>query len=103
MNRLDHNTQGEQLFNLSKHAEKRASQRGVPKKIIELIQIYGEEIHRGGGCVVRFISKKGLEFIYTEIGREERKVLKNKENAYIVENDGFVITAGYLYKKVVSH
>ena len=103
MNRLDQNNQTEQLFNLSKHAEKRASQRGVPNKIIELIQIYGEEIHRGGGCVVRFFSKKGLEFIYSELGREEGKILKNKENAYIVEHDGFVITTGYLYKKVLCH
>ena len=103
MNRVEPINQSKQLFHLSKHAERRACQRGVPKKIIELIQIYGEEIHRGGGGVVRFFSKKGLEFIYSELGREEKEILKNKESAYIVENDGLVITTGYLYKRVISH
>lgn len=103
MDRVDPINQSKQLFKLSKHAAKRACQRGVPIKIIELIQVYGEEIHRGGGVVVRFFSKKGLEFIYSELGKEEKKMLKNKESAYIVENDGFVITTGYLYKRVVSH
>ena len=72
-------------------------------KIIELIQIYGDEIPANAGCVIRYFPKKGLEYVYSELSKTEKKMLKNKENAYIIENDGFVVTTGYLYKRIVRH
>jgi len=103
MNRAEQIDQDAPLYNLSIHAKKRASQRGISKKIIELIQIYGEEAPSSHGCVIKFIPKKELGFIYSDLTKDEQKMLKDKVNTYIVESDGFVITTGHRYKKIIKH
>ena len=103
MNRAEQIDQNAPLYNLSIHANKRASQRGISKEIIELIQIYGEEAPSSHGCVIKFFPKKEMGFIYSELTKNERKMLKDKEDTYIVESDGFVITTGHRHKKIIQH
>jgi len=88
---------------LSRHAEKRASQRGMSKRIIELLQIYGDEVHDHNGCLVRYFSKKMQNYILSELPKSEHSLLKNKFNSYMIEADGFIITTGYLQKRIVRH
>ena len=85
----------------TKHAKKRAAQRGVSEDICELLLDYGESLYRRGGGRFHFFSKKSIKKIEHKFGREF--VSKNHEDlkAFCIEDHktGRIVTIGKHYKK----
>ena len=54
----------------TKHAEKRAQQRGIEAGIETLLQTFGDKRPAPHGCLIRFFSKKSIERIETLFGHD---------------------------------
>lgn len=82
---------------LTKHAEERLQQRGIPPLMLPIVMAYGQEQYQKGGTTVWVLPKKSAKRL-----RRELKDLLSRMDAlsdtYFVENDaGTVITAGHQY------
>ena len=84
---------------LSKHANKRISQRGVSKKVIEYILSYGSCVHTHGDSKF-FLKKETLKFLCSEdsifIKQNEKQLL----NTAVVCDQNTVITVMKRFKKI---
>ena len=78
------------------HAQTRAQQRGQPPIVEQLLDRYGEEEHLGGGCVIRFLSKRGRRTMERDMGRQPVAKLAQWLDAYEVSTTcGKTITVGH--------
>lgn len=79
---------------LSKHAEIRAQQRGIPPLIDEFLDLYGCEQYDGHGGVIIFLDKSSIRRMEHDMGREPVRRLSTWHNAYKVKSstDGCTIT-----------
>lgn len=83
---------------LTKHANTRAQQRGIPPLIITLLDTYGREKYDGHGGVVHYFDKKSVRQMERDMGRSPvRMLITEWRNAYkVVSNsDGRTITTGF--------
>lgn len=86
---------------LTKHAQVRSQQRGIPTQIQDWLLSYGEEVYDHQGGIVRYFSKRSVERIERTLGR--RPLRQNSEylRSFLVEShDGKIVTVGKRYKRV---
>lgn len=80
---------------LTKHAEKRLQQRGIPEEMLLFISLYGEEISQKGGSHEHRLTKQAVKTLRKDL----KKVLKHLDslsNTYFIEGAaGKIITAGH--------
>lgn len=86
---------------LSKHAEVRSQQRGVPSQISQWLVYFGDEVFDGRGGVIRYFSSKSIQELKDVVGATEVKRMSEFLRCYLVEaaNDGSVITIGKRYPR----
>jgi len=87
---------------LSKHAEIRAQQRGIPPLIDEFLDLYGCERYDGRGAVVLYLDKMSIRRMERDMGREPVRRLSTWHNAYKVKSsiNGCTITTGIRCKRI---
>lgn len=86
---------------ISSHARKRASQRGITENIFDLIKTYGEEAYPHNGGRVLYLSKYSILEIKSEMGECYIQTLGRKAAAYaVVADKGDWITLGIRYKRI---
>ena len=92
------------MNDLTKHAQRRALQRGIPFVIVQLLQAYGEERHDKRGGVIRYFSHRSVRQLGRDAGREMVRRINKYRRTYIVEglDDGSVITTGWRAKRIKS-
>ena len=83
---------------LTKHAQKRAQQRGVSSQLISYLNKYGVKQHDNHGCVKIFFNKNSKNKML-ELGI---KVSDKIAKLYMVQDckSGTTVTIGYLTKKI---
>jgi len=80
---------------LTRHAEIRAQQRGIPLKAIEILFEKGKRIRQKGGSTVVCFSRKQQTEISTRY-----KSIKHLSKTYLVVEGDRVLTAAYRHKKL---
>lgn len=89
---------------LTKHANDRMQQRGIPPLIIEWLTSYGASRHDHRGAEILYFDKHSRKALAKAVGEEVVSRLAGLLDTYaVVADGGAVITAGHRYKRVVRH
>lgn len=82
---------------LSRHAQKRAQQRGLSQDQAPIIMAYGEPEHDGHGGIRYLMTDKAMARLVRALGRNQ--CIDGLAGAYVVvsADDGTVITVGHRY------
>ena len=92
------------MNDLTHHASRRIAQRGIPVRVVQWLQTYGEERHDGRGGVIRFFSHRSVRRLMQDVDGRSVREMRRYLRTYIVEglDDGSVITAGWRDKRIKS-
>jgi hypothetical protein len=89
---------------LSKHAEARCAERGIPPLIIDWLERFGAHEHDKRGCCVVWFDKRSRCQLEREVGRQVVKCVKPLLDAYaVVSTAGEVVTVGWRSKRITRH
>lgn len=89
---------------VTRHAQIRMQQRGVPPLILEWLLEYGATEYDGHGGRVRYFDKDARR----RIGRAKGDIVLRRMHEFfdsyaVLAEDGAVITVGHRYKKTKRH
>jgi len=91
----------------TKHANKRAQQRGIPPLIQIWLLDYGVETFDGSGGVIRYFDRESIRRLERDVGSTPVKRLSEYLRSYLVQSsaDGVIVTVGKRYpnKKILRH
>ena len=92
------------MNDLTQHASRRITQRGIPLLIVHWLLAYGEEKHDGRGGVIRFFSHRSVRRLRRDVGGQPVRRLHKYLRTYVVEglDNGSVITVGWRDKRIKS-
>ena len=82
---------------LSKHAQIRSQQRGIPSKLINIVIDHGKPEQGKGGAQVYRITKKDKNEIITQLKQNIQIFEKSSNINVVVSADGEIITAHHDY------
>ncbi len=89
---------------LTKHANVRMQQRGIPPLIVEWLTSYGASRHDHRGTEILYFDKHSRKALAKVVGEEVVSRLAGLLDTYVVvADDGVVITAGHRYKRIAGH
>lgn len=86
-------------MDITRHANTRIQQRGVPPLIVEWLLDYGASEVKHGACL-RFFDKRSRKLLEEHFGAQVVDRMGELLNCYIVENAGRLVTAGHRTKRV---
>ena len=86
-------------MNLTKHAQIRCQQRGIPPLICEWLQQFGAEV-RAHGATKRFFDRESRKQLASAFGAEVVDRMGDLLNLYLVESESVVITAGVRTRRI---
>lgn len=80
----------------TRHAERRAQQRGIPPLVTNWLLDYGDETFDGHGGVVRYFSPQSIRRMACELGQTPLRRMAEFLRCYLVQgsSDGSIITVG---------
>lgn len=89
-------------MSLSRHAQKRLQQRGIPESFVDVLMDYGVAQHIRHGAEVVYLRNKERQMLRScMFGRE---LPRHFQNTYlVVGTDGRLITAGHRNARVKHH
>lgn len=88
----------------TRHASKRAQQRGLPPLIQNWLDTYGARARSSGGAEVLYFDKCSRRHLARDVGSQVVDRLRPFLDAYmVVANDGTVITLGWRFKRIPRH
>ena len=80
----------------TKHAAVRAQQRGIPQILDEVLDLYGQEQHVGGGVTVRYMNRSSIKMLTRDLDPRRVKSLEPWFGTYkATGNGGQTITIGH--------
>lgn len=89
---------------LSKHAEERSAERGIPPLIIDWLERFGTHEHDKRGCCVVWFDKRSRRRIERAVGRQVVDCLQPLLDAYaVVSSTGEIVTLGWRSKRITRH
>lgn len=84
---------------LSRHAEIRSQQRGIPLGLVDLLLDFGQERHVGNGATVLSFPKRVRERLRRNLPRTMYASISSKLDVYAVVGDrGNIMTLGHRYQ-----
>lgn len=87
---------------LSRHAQLRCQQRGIPPLIRQWLQDYGSEIQTHG-ATKKFFDREAKRRLVAAVGAQVADRLGSLLNIYIVESADTVITAAIRTRRIKRH
>ena len=85
---------------MTRHANERSQQRGIPPFVIDLLLDFGESEHDHHGGEIRYFGKQGKRRVVRHLGQILASRLDSIWDAYAVTADGVVVTAGHRTARV---
>lgn len=82
----------------SRHAEKRAQQRGIHKSVLPLLFAYGQREYDGQGGVRYLMTAASLDNLRRAVGRTQQVEALAGVYAVVSTDDQTVITMGHRHK-----
>ena len=94
-----------EVTGMTYHARIRCQQRAIPPLVVDWLLAYGEERHDNRGAVTRYFDKRSKRAIEQQVGSHVFRSFSEYMKCYLVESveDGGVITAGYLNRRVKEY
>jgi hypothetical protein len=87
---------------MSKHAQIRCQQRGIPPLIRQWLQEYGSEA-QSHGATKRYFDHAAKRRLSAAVGPQVLDRLGSLLNTYLVETDETVVTAGIRTRRIKRH
>lgn len=85
---------------MTNHAEKRQQQRSISDLEVELLLMYGREVHHGDGCVMTYLDKRAYKRLERDVKRVAQR-LERLKNEFLVDAEGeAVVTVGHRYRHI---
>lgn len=89
---------------LSRHAEIRSDERGIPPLIVDWLNRFGTHEHDKRGCCVVWFDKRSRRKLECAVGRQVVDCLQPLLDAYaVVSNTGEIVTLGWRSKRITRH
>lgn len=89
-------------MSLSRHAQKRLQQRGIPEAFVDVLMDFGVTQHIRHGAEVVYLRRKERRMLRNCLAA--RELPRHFQNAYlVVSTDGQIITAGHRNARVKHH
>ena len=87
---------------LTSHAQIRVQQRGVDREVLDCLLLYGRHEFDHFGCEILYFDEAGLD----RLARGEPrhlwvKAIESRSLYAVVNSDGFVVTTGHRYRRVL--
>jgi len=89
---------------MTKHADTRQQQRGIPPLILEWLTSYGTTSHDHHGTEIRYFDKRSRKALARAVGEEIVSHLSALLDTYaVVSGSGAVITVGHRFRRVKGY
>lgn len=86
---------------MSRHAQQRSQQRGIPSFVVDILFDYGVSEHNKRGVEVLYLDKRAKIAAAMRMKEIGMKNTDHYLNTYLVENsNGCVVTVGHRTKKI---
>jgi hypothetical protein len=95
--------ESEANMGLTRHANVRCQQRGIPRLIVDWLLQYGTQTKASGGAETYFFDKRARRRIERDCGREIVRRLGDLLDAYLVIADDEIVTVGHRHKRIWRH
>ena len=80
---------------MTKHAQDRCQQRCINKLMLEMLFIYGEDLHQRDGAIRTTLTKRGYAKLKKDFALVSSKIERMK-NLFVIESEeGDIITTEY--------
>ena len=89
-------------MDLTRHAQVRCQQRGIPPLIRQWLQDYGSEVQTHG-ATKRFFDRDARRRLAAAVGPQVVDRLGSLLNVYLVEDTGTVVTAAVRTQRIKRH
>lgn len=89
-------------MNLSRHAQVRMQQRGIPVPIVEWLLAYGA-VNYQKGTELYYFNKQSRKLLERDFGKHELARYEKALDAYVISSSGKIITVGHRFQRVVRH
>lgn len=83
---------------MTKHAEKRRQQRGIPRMLIDWLIGYGSTEKAPGDAEYVYFGRKDRKELSRDFGKQAVGHLSKYMNTYLIIKDACIITVGYRSK-----
>ena len=81
------------------HSLRQRQRRAIPKVIIEWLLEFGE-VRRSKGADLYYFSKRSKKHLGAHLGPSIRQAVNQYLDAYLIYEEGRIITVGHRYKKI---
>lgn len=88
---------------MTKHAQARTQQRGIPPLIIDLLEQFGAKEKAGDGAVMFFFDKAARRQVKAHAGSMARHLDDYLDIYAVVSSDASVITVGHRFERICRH
>ena len=86
---------------VTKHAQRRLQQRGLPSAALEVLLDFGSEKHVGKGCIAFAMNHAARKRARECLGAATFSRLEPHLNSYVIlADDGVVVTAAHRYRRM---
>lgn len=93
-----------QSVQLTRHANQRMQQRGIPEVVLDWLLQYGESQWDHHGAKVLYFTKKSRRHIDEVVGKDATRRYNEYMDSYaVVALDGVLLTCGHRSKKINRH
>ena len=94
--------QGIEVTRLTRHAEVRLQQRGVPVVVLDCLSAYGRREHDHTHCEIIYFDTKPLERSQRYEGARAAKLASDHRGVYaLIDSDGCVVTSRHRFCRIL--
>ncbi len=89
------------MLTMTRHAQVRLQQRGIPPDVVERLLDFGHEAHDHHGSRIVYFDHQARKQLRRQVGSESYKRIEPHLDAYaVVADTGEVITVGHRTKRI---
>ena len=86
---------------LTKHANVRIQQRGIPTAVVENLLDFGREVHDHHGGLIVYFTQRAREALRRACGNEKYKRIERHLDVYaVVAISGDIVTVGHRTRRI---
>lgn len=89
------------MLSMTRHAQVRLQQRGIPSDVVERLLDFGHEAHDHRGRRIVYFDHRAREQLRRQVGPESYKHIEQHLGAYaVIADTGEIITVGHRTRRI---
>ena len=89
------------MLSMTRHAQARLQQRGIPPDVVENLLDFGHEAHDHHGSRIVFFDHRARQQLLRQVGPESYKRIESHLDAYaVIADSGRIITVGHRTRRI---